>query len=98
MTVIWTSRAYDDLDRIAGYMAGVSHEAAERTISRIQEAVLRLSEFPDAGTKVDETRLRRLVVSQSHASSFTGSWGSMSASEAFFMRASAASSSEAGSA
>jgi toxin ParE1/3/4 len=64
MTVIWTSRAYDDLDGIADYIVGVSHEAAERTISRIQEAVLRLSEFPSAGTKVDETGLRRLVVSQ----------------------------------
>jgi plasmid stabilization system protein ParE len=63
MTIIWGDKAYDDLDRIVHYLANVSPEAAERTISRIQKAVLMLSDFPGMGTKVDETGLHRLVVS-----------------------------------
>lgn len=63
MTVLWSQKAYDDLDGIADYLAGLSSEAAENTINRIQEAVLTLADFPNMGTKVDETGLRRLVVS-----------------------------------
>jgi toxin ParE1/3/4 len=63
MTVIWTPKAYDDLDGIAEFLTGVSHEAAETAIDRIQTAVLQLGQFPNLGTKVDETGLRRLVVS-----------------------------------
>jgi len=63
MTVIWAKKAYDDLDAIADYLAGLSHDAAENTITRIQKAVLLLRDFPNMGTKVDETGLRRLVVS-----------------------------------
>jgi len=63
MTVSWTSKAYDDLDGIAEFLAGLSHEAAETIIDRIQAAVLQLGEFPNLGIKVDETGLRRLVVS-----------------------------------
>ena len=63
MTVLWTRKAYDDLDGMADYLAGLSDEAAERTIDRIQKAVLQLGEFPNMGVKVDETGLRKLVVS-----------------------------------
>jgi len=63
MTVIWGKNAYDDLDGIADNLAGLSRDAAENTINRIQKAVLRLRDFPNIGTKVDETGLRRLVVS-----------------------------------
>ncbi len=63
MTVIWSRKAYDDLDGIADYLAGLSSAAAENTINRIQEAVLMLADFPNMGRKVDETALRRLVVS-----------------------------------
>jgi plasmid stabilization system protein ParE len=63
MTILWAKRAYDDLDGIADYLAGLSDEAAERTIDRIQKAVRLLGEFPNMGAKVDETGLRRLVVS-----------------------------------
>ena len=63
MTITWGDKAYNDLDRIAHYLANLSPEAAERTISRIQNAVLMLGEFPAMGTKVDETGLHRLVVS-----------------------------------
>ena len=63
MTVTWGKKAYDDLDGIAKYLADLSPQAAEKTISRIQKAVLLLREFPNMGTKVDETGLHRLVVS-----------------------------------
>jgi plasmid stabilization system protein ParE len=62
MTVRWARKAYDDLDGIADYLAGLSDEAAERTIERIQKAILLLGEFPNMGAKVDETGLRKLVV------------------------------------
>ena len=39
MTITWGDKAYDDLDRIAHYLANLSPEAAEKTISRIQNAV-----------------------------------------------------------
>ena len=51
MTIIWGEKAYDDLDRIVRYLANLSLEAAEKTISRIQKAVLMLSDFPAMGTK-----------------------------------------------
>ncbi|MGD1105101.1 MAG: type II toxin-antitoxin system RelE/ParE family toxin [Terriglobia bacterium] len=63
MTVLWAKKAYDDLDGIANYLAGLSNDAAERTIDRIQKADLLLGEFPEMGAKVDETELRKLVVS-----------------------------------
>jgi len=63
MTVIWAKKAYDDLDGIVNFLADLSPEAAEKTIDRIQKAVLMLSEFPNMGTRVDETGLHRLVVS-----------------------------------
>ena len=55
MTILWAKKAYGDLDEIANYLAGLSEEAAERTIDRIQKAVLLLGEFPNMGAKVDET-------------------------------------------
>lgn len=63
MTVVWAKKAYGDLEEIANYLAGLSDEAAERTIDRIQKAVLLLGEFPNMGTRVDETGLRNLTVS-----------------------------------
>jgi plasmid stabilization system protein ParE len=63
MTVTWGEKAYGDLDEIAKYVADLSPQAAEKTITRIQEAVLLLREFPNMETKVDETGLHRLVVS-----------------------------------
>lgn len=63
MTVVWAGKAYGDLYEIAKYLAGLSNEAAERTINRIQKAVLLLGEFPNMGAKVDETGLRKLAVS-----------------------------------
>jgi toxin ParE1/3/4 len=63
MTVTWSQKAYDDLDGIVDYLANLSSEAAENTINRIQAAVLMLAEFPMVGAKVDETGLRRLIVS-----------------------------------
>ncbi len=63
MTVLWAKKAYDDLDGIANYLSGLSDGAAERTIDRIQRAVLLLGEFPNMGAKVDETGLRKFVVS-----------------------------------
>lgn len=63
MTVLWGKKAYDDLDGIVDYIAGLSSEAAENIIDRIQKAVLMLAEFPNVGAKIDETGLRRLVVS-----------------------------------
>ena len=42
MTVIWTRKAYDDLDGIEQYFTGVSDEIAESTVNRIQAALLRL--------------------------------------------------------
>lgn len=65
MTILWAKRAYDDLDGISNYLAGLSDEAAERVIDRIQKAVQLLGEFPNMGVKVDETGLRKLVVSDS---------------------------------
>ncbi len=53
MTVVWAKKAYGDLEEIANYLAGLSDEAAERTIDRIQKAVLLLGEFPNMGTRVD---------------------------------------------
>jgi toxin ParE1/3/4 len=63
MTVTWGKKAYDDLDGIAKYLADLSPRAAEKAVTRIQEAVLMLRDFPNMGTKIDETGLRRLVVS-----------------------------------
>jgi len=63
MTVIWGKKAYDDLDGIVDYLADLSPDAAQATIDRIQKAVLLLGEFPSMGTKVDETGLRKLVLS-----------------------------------
>ncbi|MGD0693864.1 MAG: type II toxin-antitoxin system RelE/ParE family toxin [Terriglobia bacterium] len=63
MTVIWGKKAYDDLDGIVDYLADLSPDAARATIDRIQKAVLLLGEFPYIGTKVDETGLRKLVLS-----------------------------------
>jgi plasmid stabilization system protein ParE len=63
MTVLWGKKAYDDLDGIVEYLANLSPEAAEKTVSRIKKAVLMLAEFPNMGTKVDETGLHSLVVS-----------------------------------
>ncbi len=65
MTILWSKRAYDDLDGIANYLAGLSDEVAERVIDRIQRAVQLLGEFPNMGAKVDETGLRKLVISDS---------------------------------
>lgn len=62
MTILWTGKAYDDLDEIAVYLRSLSDDAAERTIDRIQTAILRLEQFPNIGAKVDETGLRKLVV------------------------------------
>jgi plasmid stabilization system protein ParE len=44
MTVLWAKKAYDDLDGIANYLAGLSDDAAERTIDRIRK-VLRQSKI-----------------------------------------------------
>ena len=63
MTVTWGKKAYEDLNGIAKYLADLSPRAAEKTVTRIQRAVLMLSEFPNMGAKIDETRLHRLVVS-----------------------------------
>ena len=63
MTVIWSQKAFEDIDGIADYLASQSSEAAENTINRIQEAVLMLADFLNMGTKVDETGLRRQVIS-----------------------------------
>ncbi|HXJ96978.1 MAG TPA: type II toxin-antitoxin system RelE/ParE family toxin [Terriglobia bacterium] len=63
MTIVWGRRAYDDLDAIADYLTGLSPGAAERIINRIQKAISMLGDFPDLGAKVDETGLRRLVIS-----------------------------------
>ncbi len=46
MTILWAKRAYDDLDGIADYLAGLSNEAAERVIDRIQKAVQLLGDSP----------------------------------------------------
>ncbi len=59
MTVLWAKKAYDDLEGIANYLADLSNDAAERTIDRIQKAVLVLGEFPHLGAKVDETGFRK---------------------------------------
>ena len=63
MTVVWGRKAYGDLDGIELYLADLSAEAAERTVDRIQRAVLLLVEFPNMGARVDETGLRKLAVS-----------------------------------
>ena len=63
MTIVWSTKAYDDLDGIANYLGNLSPEAAEKTISHIQEAVTMLGDFPGLGAKIDETGLHRLVVS-----------------------------------
>jgi plasmid stabilization system protein ParE len=63
MTVTWATRAYGDLYEIASYLSGLSDAAAERTIDRIQKAVLRIGEFPNMGARLDETGLRKLAVS-----------------------------------
>jgi len=51
MTITWGDKAYDDLERIAHYLANLSPEAVEKTITRIQNAVLMLGEFPAMGTR-----------------------------------------------
>ena len=51
MTILWAKKAYGDLDEIANYLAGMSDEAAERTIDRIQKAVLLLGGIPQHGSK-----------------------------------------------
>lgn len=74
MTIVWAKKAYDDLDGIANYLAGFSNDAAERTIDRIQKAIQLLGEFPEMGAKVDETGLRKLVISDtlmSHSIGFS---------------------------
>lgn len=63
MTIVWGKKAYDDLDGIIDHLTTLSPEAAEAIVTRIQKAVLLLGDFPDLGTKVDETGLHRLVVS-----------------------------------
>ena len=40
MTILWGQKAYDDLDGIVDYLANLSPEAVEKTISQIQKAVL----------------------------------------------------------
>lgn len=35
MTIIWSQKAYDDLDGIADYLANRTPEAAEKIISRL---------------------------------------------------------------
>jgi toxin ParE1/3/4 len=63
MTILWGRKAFEDLDVIAQYLASQSPEAAEKTIDRIQQVASLLGEFPNMGTKVDETGLHRLAVS-----------------------------------
>jgi toxin ParE1/3/4 len=63
MITVWARKAYEDLDGIANYLSVLSPRAAEQTISHIQQAVNMLADFPGLGTKIDETGLRRLVVS-----------------------------------
>jgi toxin ParE1/3/4 len=63
MTVTWGKKAYDDLDGILDYTTNLSSEAAESILDRIQKGVLMLAGFPNMGAQVDETGLRRLVVS-----------------------------------
>ncbi len=62
MTIIWGKKAYDALDAIANYLATQSPEVADKAIDRIQKTVSILSQFPNLGTKIDETGLHRLVV------------------------------------
>jgi plasmid stabilization system protein ParE len=61
VSILWARHAYDDLDGIANYLAGLSKDAAERIIGRIQDAVLLLGKFPRMGARVDDTGLRKLV-------------------------------------
>jgi hypothetical protein len=44
VTALWTRKTCDDLDGVVNYLAGLSDVAAERTIDRIQKAVMLLGE------------------------------------------------------
>jgi len=51
MTVTWGKKAYDDLDQIVDYLADLNPKAAKDIISRIQQAVLTLGDFPNLGRR-----------------------------------------------
>lgn len=67
--VFWASSANEDLVEIAEYLAEESIDAAEAFVSRVDERLTQLAEFPEIGRVVPELerhnvmRFRELVVS-----------------------------------
>ena len=58
MSVRWTMPAVDQLQSLFDYIANDNPAAAERTVRRIHEAILRTAHMPKSGRKgrVDGTR------------------------------------------
>lgn len=67
--VFWTSSANKDLVEISEYLAEESIDAAEAFLSRVDERLTQLAEFPQIGRVVPElerhnvTRFREVVLS-----------------------------------
>ncbi len=52
--VIWSPSALDDIDAIAEYIARDSADRASLFVTRLLDAVERLSSFPDSGRVIPE--------------------------------------------
>ena len=52
----WTTQAADDLDSIAGFIAGDSEHYASLFVMDVLDAVQRLKDFPQSGRMVPEAQ------------------------------------------
>jgi len=51
--IIWLASAIDDLERLRAFIAGENSEAAKRAAKSIQNAAMRLEDFPLAGKPIN---------------------------------------------
>lgn len=61
----WTAQAADDLDSIAGFIAGDSVHYASLFVMDVLDAVLKLKDFPQSGRMVPEAQdplIRELIL------------------------------------
>ena len=62
MIVFWTEEAYDELDALLDYIASYNPGMAEKVVDRIAELIAVIEQFPKMGRELDESGLRRLVI------------------------------------
>ena len=63
--IVWADPALEDLEEIAEYIALDDESAAKRLIRRVFDAIERLRDFPDSGSRPPElgrSRYREIIV------------------------------------